>query len=100
MPEGPAHIALKQTARRILRRLDASKIVEEGIGNVDIAGNCRGVWIAFEVGNSSKLKIESLRSTYNIIVHLPYCYTPKLTMPLDKLERRLDHRIIAWRCNM
>jgi len=99
MPEGPKHIAMKGLARRMLRRLGAVKIVEEGIANVDIAGNCRGVWVAFEVGHSSKIKIESLRSVYNIIVHLPYCYTPELTMPLNQIEKRLDNKIIAWRCD-
>jgi len=96
--EGPEHIALKQLARRILRRLGAGKIVEEARGNVDMAGQARGVWLAFEVGNSSKLKIESLRPLYDIVVHIPYCHTPKLTMPYGELERRLDNRIIAWRC--
>lgn len=97
--EGLEHVLLKQVARKLLRRLGAVRIVEEGRGKVDVAGQCRGVWIAFECGQSSELKIEALRTMYDIVVHLPYCYTPKLSMPLDNLEGRLDHKIIAWRCN-
>lgn len=91
-------MALKKLARQMLQRLGASVIVEEGKGNVDIAGNCRGVWIAFEVGDSSSDKIERLQYLYNIVVHLPYCYTPDSTWPLDELEKKLDNKIIAWKC--
>lgn len=96
--EGPDHIALKHTAKSILRRLGAAEIVEESKGNVDVAGNCRGVWVAFEVGDSSNVKIEALHNLYSIVVHLPYCYTPDLTCPLDELERKLDNKIIATKC--
>jgi len=96
--EGPEHIALKKIARKLLNRLDAWEIVEEGEGNVDIAGKCRGVWVAFEVGNSSRAKIESLQEMYDIVVHLPYCYTPDTTWPISTLEKQLDHKIIAFKC--
>ena len=94
MTEGPEHLALKKKVRRLLEKLGANPIVEEGNGNVDIAGNCRGVWIAFEVGDSSPSKIKKLRDLYHIVVHLPYCYTPNLTWPIDELEKKLDDHII------
>lgn len=97
--EGAAHKRLKRRAVKILELAGAHSTVLEakapGIkGRVDVAGYWPSVTVAIECGKTPAGRIEGLRTHYDVVVHLPYCWTPKF-FPDRVLARKIDDEI--WR---
>lgn len=101
--ESANHVALKGMAIKMLRKLGAERVKTENnfAGfTVDVVGWFRRwdghVTVAFECGNCEEERIKKLKEIYDVVVHLPYCYTPEITMPsLKTLVDRLENRVIV-----
>lgn len=81
--EGPAHAKLKRSAIEMLRRLGCHSITTEGKiqgfkGTVDVLGRFDNGRIAVEVGDCSKGRIETLKQHAEVVIHIPYTWTPNL----------------------
>lgn len=91
--ESDGHVALKKRAAGILLSLGIDPVFEAKIPNfscvVDVAGFKNNIKIAFECGDVSQGKIESLKLYYDIVVHMPYCWTPGFFIH----DRKLTHMI-------
>lgn len=84
--EGLTHAVLKSQACELMRELgrtDQKKSVEtevyvKGIGKVDIVATIGDANIAIECGTTNAEKIRALREKFDIVLHIPYCYTQDL----------------------
>jgi hypothetical protein len=98
--EGFAHALLKNEVCELMRglgRTDQKKSVEtevpvKGIGKVDVVATIGDATIAIECGSTRPEKIQKLMEKFDIVLHVPFCYTRDLYY-LDKNE--LDHRIFV-----
>jgi len=98
--EGFAHAVLKNEICELMRelgRIDQKKSVEtevhvKGIGKVDVVATIGDATIAIECGSTKPQRIQQLMERFDIVLHVPFCYTRDLYY-LDKNE--LDHRILV-----
>lgn len=96
--ESVAHKDLKKRAIKILKLAGAKSIMLEekvpGIkGRVDVMGYLPSVTIAIECGNTPQEKILALQTHCDIVVHLPYCWTPEF-YPDIVLARRIRDEVM------
>jgi len=96
--ESRQHKDLKKRAIRILRLAGAKSIVIEakvkGVkGRVDVVGYLPGTTIAFECGNTPQERILGLQTHCDIVVHLPFCWTPEF-YPDVVLARRIRDEVL------
>ena len=84
--EGFAHAVLKNRVCELMRELGHThekKSVEteahvKGIGKVDVIATIGNATIAIECGTTNAKKIRALREQFDIVLHIPYCYTQDL----------------------
>jgi hypothetical protein len=84
--EGFAHAVLKSQVCELMRELgrtDQKKSVEtevpvKGIGKVDVVATIGDATIAIECGSTKPEKIQQLMERFDIVLHVPYCYTQDL----------------------
>jgi len=96
------HAMLKCHAVNFLRAIGIENIETEftieDIGIIDVMGFDDGVSIAIECGNTSPEKIFALEKLCNIVIHIPYCYTPKFfECNYDEIQHKLMVHAIAKR---
>ena len=99
--EGMSHVVLKSQVCDMIRKIGQEtspdqpvKIETEacanGIGKVDVVGQIGEVTIAVECGNTNGKKIAALREKFDIVLHVPYCYTQELfNIDMDELKHQL-----------
>jgi hypothetical protein len=98
--EGFAHAVLKNEVCELMRglgRIDQKKSVEtevhvKGIGKVDVVATIGDATVAIECGSTKPQRIQQLMERFDIVLHVPFCYTRDLYY-LDKDE--LGHRIFV-----
>lgn len=73
------------------RSLETEAYVK-GIGKVDVVVTIGNATIAVECGTTNRKKIGALKERFDIVLHVPYCYTGDLYY-LDRDE--LDHQIMS-----
>jgi hypothetical protein len=105
--EGISHAILKSEVCKMIRELghntypDSSVTVEtevcvEGIGKVDVVGRIDEVTIVVECGNTSIKKILALKEKFDIVLHIPYCYTRELfIIDFGELEHQFAVALIS-----
>jgi len=98
LSESEDHKALKRRAINLLKKAGAKTIVREskikGInGFVDVVGYWPSLTVAIECGKTSKERIATLQSHYDIVIHLPYCWTPKFQVQGITLLRKIRSEI-------
>jgi len=102
--EGFSHATLKsdmcELIREIGRKWDEksvdysveTEVYVKGIGKVDVAASIGEATIAIECGTTNAKKIGALKERFDIVLHVPYCYT----LDLYNLDRdELDHQIMV-----
>lgn len=102
-PESKEHLMLKEKAIRILESIGAKVKTEEQVpgvkGWVDVVGYLKDSIIAIECGNTSSAKIEALKTNCDIVIHMPYCWTPTFSlshkMMVQKIEKAIQKVKIA-----
>jgi len=96
--EGLEHLKLKDLALFLLRELGALQVqteVQTRLGRfVDVVGYfAQNKTVAFECGETTLERMRLLKENFTIVVHLPYCLTPSITLQkeaiLDKIEEEL-----------
>ena len=97
--EGMSHAFLKTQACSMIRELGSSgeydtkvetEVPVEGIGVVDVVGLIGEVAVAVECGKTNPKKILALKEHFDIVLHIPYCYTWGLVnIDMDELEHQL-----------
>lgn len=98
--ESLAHAALKSRICELMREIShtyekksvETEVYVKGVGKVDVVATIENVTLAVECGNTQPEKIRALRERFDIVLHVPYCYTEDLC-GLKKDE--LDHQILA-----
>jgi len=99
--ESMSHAFLKTNACNILRELgnsiDCPMLVDtevsvKGIGKIDVVGQVGQVTIAVECGRTNPNKILALKKHFDIVLHIPYCYSWGL-VKIDLLE--LEYQLLA-----
>jgi hypothetical protein len=98
--EGFHHAVLKNQVCELMRELgrtDQKKSVEtevtvKGIGKVDVVAMIGNATIAIECGTTKPEKIQQLMEKFDIVLHVPYCYTQDL---YGLKEDVLKHRIFV-----
>lgn len=105
--EGMSHASLKNQACGMIRKLgkenfpDWSTSVEtevpiEGVGKVDVVGQIGDVTIAVECGNTRANKIFELHKHFDVVLHIPYCYTWNfMDINIDEITHQLFTGMIA-----
>lgn len=98
--EGFSHAFLKSEMCEFMREIGLefenssleTEAYVEGIGKVDILARVGDATIAIECGTTNLKKIRALRQRFDVVLHVPYCYTGDL-YHLDKDE--LNHQIMV-----
>jgi len=67
-----------------------TEVSVEGIGKVDVVGWIGEATIAVECGVTSQKKIQALMKHFDVVLHVPYCYTWELVkIDWDEVKRRI-----------
>jgi len=99
--EGFSHAFLKSEMCELMREIGhnsggdfllETEAYAEGIGKVDVLATIGKATIAIECGTTNPKKIGALKERFDIVLHVPYCYTGDL-YHLNKGE--LDHQIMS-----
>jgi len=98
--EGFSHAFLKSDVCELMREKGLAwkkgsvetEVYVEGIGKVDVVASIGDATVAIECGTTNPKKIRSLKERFDIVLHVPYCYTSDL-VHLDKAE--LEHQIMV-----
>jgi len=102
--EGFSHAVLKSSMCELMREIGRNwdkKSVDysieteahvEGIGKVDVVASIGDATIAIECGTTNPKKIGASKKRFDIVLHVPYSYTPDL-YHLDRAE--LDHQVMV-----
>jgi len=69
-----------------------TEVSVEGIGKVDVVGRIGESSIAVECGITSQKKIEALKKHFDVVLHIPYCYTWDF---YDINTEKITHQIFA-----
>ena len=104
--EGMSHAFLKTQACNMIRELGQNckdfptsvetEVSVKGIGKVDVVGQIGEVTIAVECGKTNPKKILALEEHFDIVLHIPYCYTWGLVnIDMDELEHQLAVELLA-----
>jgi len=104
--EGMSHVVLKSQVCNMIREIGhktftdspvkvETEVCVKGIGKVDVVGRIGDSTIAVECGNTNMHKISALRGLFDIVLHIPYCYTEELfKIDMDELEHQLVVAVI------
>ena len=100
--EGVVHAFLKSEVCRTIRefgQIDSFKdspisvdteVSVKGIGKVDVVGRIGEETIAVECGNTNVEKILALEEQFDVVLHIPFCYTWNfIEIKVDEIKRRL-----------
>jgi hypothetical protein len=99
--EGLSHARLKSDICHFIREFWKGKgypisvdteVSVEGIGKVDVLGRIGESTIAVECGTTSQKKIEALKKHFDVVLHIPYCYTWDF---LDINTEKIAHQIFV-----
>lgn len=102
--ESISHVSLKSEACNMIREIGRSALADapisvetevsvKGIGKVDVIGHIGDVTMAVECGMTSLKKILALEKQFDIVLHIPYCYTPHYVIKIHKDE--IVHGIVC-----
>jgi len=69
-----------------------TEVSVEGIGKVDVVGWIGEATIAVECGRTSQKKIEVLRKHFDVVLHIPYCYTWDF---FDVNTEKIEHQMLV-----
>ena len=92
------HALLKSKICELMReigRTHEKKTVEtevhvKGVGKVDVVATIGNATLAVECGDTKPEKIRALREKFDIVLHVPYCYTQDLYgLKKDELDRQI-----------
>jgi len=104
--EGISHVTLKSRVCKMIRELGhntfpdfpvtvETEVCVEGIGKVDVVGRIDEATIVVECGQTNEEKILALKEQFDIVLHIPYCYTQELfKIDIDELEHQLIVAVI------
>lgn len=100
--ESTHHATLKCHVVNFLRAIGVENVETEftieDIGIVDVMGFNDGVSIVVECGNTSLEKILALEKICDLVIHIPYCYTPKFyECNFDEIQHKLMVHAVAKR---
>lgn len=99
--EGMSHAFLKTQACSMIRKLgqenfpdDPTKVETEvpveGVGKVDVLGRIGEATVVVECGNTNPKKIWALEKQFDIVLHIPFCYTWNLiNINVDEIIHQL-----------
>jgi hypothetical protein len=96
--EGFTHAILKSEICNLMRETYPSerrKSLEtetyvEGIGKVDVTATIGDATIAIECGTTNPKKIAALKERFDIVLHVPFCYTEDLYhLDMDELSHQI-----------
>lgn len=100
--EGMSHSFLKTQACSMIRELGQidyvkdfptsveTEVAVKGIGKVDVVGRIGEETIAVECGNTNLKKILALEEHFDVVLHIPFCYTWGLiNINTDEIMRQL-----------
>ena len=99
--EGMSHAFLKTQACSIIRKLGQenfpdhptkveTEVPVESIGKIDVLGQIGETTIVVECGNTSPKKILALEEQFDVVLHIPFCYTWNLiNINMDKIKHQL-----------
>ena len=85
--EGMSHAFLKTQACSMIRELGqidyvkdfptsvGTEVAVKGVGKVDVVGRIGEETIAVECGNTNLKKILALEEHFDVVLHIPFCYT-------------------------
>jgi hypothetical protein len=72
-----------------------TEVPVEGIGKVDVLGRIGESTIAVECGTTNQKKIEALKKHFDVVLHIPYCYTWEfLKIDWNEVERRIFAQLV------
>lgn len=92
--ESMRHHELKKTAIRILQGVGCKPIYTEAPwlkdrGRIDVVGILGTISVAIECGECKWDRILRLQQEFDVVVHLPYSWTPKLVISEKFITDRL-----------
>lgn len=96
--EGFDHAVLKSEMCELMREKGKTwekksvktEVQVKGIGKVDIVATFGDATIAIECGTTNAEKIAALKEKFDIVLHVPYCYTGDLYgLKKDELSRQI-----------
>ena len=100
--ESVTHASLKNQACDIIRKLGEEKFTDLPISvetevfvkdlgkKVDVVGHIADASIAVECGRTKPKKISDLEEHFDVVLHVPYCYTWNLfTLNIPKIEHKI-----------
>lgn len=101
--EGMLHANLKNQMCNMFRELGQKNFPDwnikvetevpiEGIGKVDVLAQINEVTIAIECGNTNPKKILKLEEKFDLVLHIPFCYTQNV---IDINTEEINHQIFA-----
>jgi hypothetical protein len=103
--ESILHASLKNQVCNMLRQIakegehEASVDTEvsvKDIGKVDVVGQIGDVTIAVECGTTKPRKIIALEKNFDVVLHIPYCYTWELVkVDWNEVKRRIFAEMVS-----
>ena len=98
--ESMSHASLKSEVCNIIRyiaedfegfsHLVETEVSVNGVGKVDVVGHIGDVTIAVECGRTNLKKIIALKEQFDVVLHIPYCYTWEfIDINMDKVCHQL-----------
>jgi hypothetical protein len=98
--ESVLHASLKSEVCNMIRQIAKDRKCEEfsvetevlvkGIGKVDVVAQISDATIAVECGTTNPRKIKALKENFDVVLHIPYCYTREfIDVNIDKIRHQL-----------
>lgn len=69
-----------------------TEVSVKGIGKVDVVGRIGDATIAIECGRTNQKKVFALKKHFDVVLHIPYCYTWNL-ININKEE--INHQVFV-----
>jgi len=68
----------------------------EGVGIVDVMAYSDDVRVVVECGHTTPKKILALEQVCDVVIHIPYCYTPQfIEFDFEKIQRKIISHGVA-----
>ena len=98
--ESVLHASLKSEVCNMIRQIAKDRKCEEfsvetevlvkGIGKVDVVAQISDATIAVECGTTNPRKIKVLKENFDVVLHVPYCYTREfIDINIDRINHQL-----------
>jgi len=95
--ESISHASLKSEVCNMIRQIAKdnefsveTEVSVEGIGKVDVIGRIGDATIAVECGTTNPRKIKVLKENFDVVLHVPYCYTREfIDINIDRINHQL-----------